>query len=128
MKATIYNFYECLLINNIDFEGYDVPKIDTLSDKLNQVDTIFRSEFIHKNNQDQNKVVLFANWLQKPPSVLTVPFMYVDILERAQTFYKANADRELRAQLREEDRFLSSYWLKLANAFYGLKNNPNNNI
>lgn len=108
-------FYEQTIIDNIDFSGYEDDK-DTYADVQN-VYYIFKKEYVHKNNSFMNEQILFKEWLQGLPSVLTVPFMNYDILENAK---KSGFVFETEQQ---ESRFLDAYWSRLSNAFFTLKEN-----
>jgi hypothetical protein len=114
-------FYEQTIIDNIEFSGYgdDVEKfIDyPLYNKIAVVYSIFKKEYIHDNNKFMNEEILFKEWLQGLPSVLTVPFYNYRILENAK---KAGFSFETEQQ---ENRFLDAYWSRLSNAFFTLKNN-----
>lgn len=111
-------FYEQTILDNIDFEGYDVLEEQmTDYEKIRKVYLTFESEYVHHNNRHLDRKTLFAEWLQGLPSVLTVPFYNYDILKNARGYgieIKTEAD---------EDKFLDEYWGKLANAFFTLKEN-----
>ena len=114
-------FYEQTIIDSIDFNGYendaDIYGDYPLYTNIQNVYSIFKKEHIHKNNSFMNEEILFKEWLQGLPSVLTVPFMNYIILENAK---KAGFAFETEQQ---EERFLDAYWSRLANAFFTLKNN-----
>lgn len=117
MKNSSFTFYERTILENIDFEGYDLNNDVSRYDKIKTLYNIFVSEYCHKNNQHTAKVFLFRDWLQGLPSTLTVPFMNHMILENAKKDgYKLNSESK-------EDEFLDNYWMNLANAFFTLKDN-----
>jgi hypothetical protein len=122
MKTT-YTFFEKIIIDNIDFEGYGFNNDMYLYDKIKTLYNIFKREYIHNNNKHLNEVFLFSEWLRGLPSVLTVPFYNGEILENALQYAKENNDKQLRLQVRKEESFLNDYWLNLARAFFTLKEN-----
>lgn len=122
MKNT-KTFYENTILQNIDFEGYDVEQPQNDFDKIQLVYKTFQSEYIHQNNQHQNEVFLFSEWLRGLPSVLTVPFYNYEILENAKKANILNLSVVKRKSEIKEDEFLENYWIKLAHAFFTLKNN-----
>lgn len=128
-------FYENIIIDNIDFEGYGINNDCYLYDKIKTLYNIFKSEYVHENNKHINETILFRDWLQGLPSVLTVPFMNYEILENAKKanlltcttilngIETKNVPSTGAILEKQEDRFLSQYWDKLAIAFFTLKNN-----
>jgi len=114
-------FYEQTIIDSIDFSGYE-DDADIFGDyplytNIQNVYSIFKKEYVHKNNSFMNEEILFKEWLQGLPSVLTVPFMNYIILENAK-----DKDFDLSTENKEE-RFLDTYWSRLAHAFFTLKEN-----
>lgn len=109
-------FFENIIINNIDFEGYNIT-LNGHFDKVHKVYEIFKKEFVHDNNKHLNENKLFAEWLQGLPSVLTVPFYNFEILQNGllNGFDLSTEEKEY--------KFLSEYWINLSNAFFNLKNN-----
>ena len=110
-------FFENTIINNIDFDSYGYSNDAYLYDKIKTVYNIFKREYVHENNKHLNEVVIFKEWLQGLPSVLSVPFYNYDILQNAK-----NAGILLDTE-KKEDNFLSNYWVNLSLAFFTLKNN-----
>ncbi len=108
-------FFENTIINNIDFEGYEI-NIESNFDKIRQVYKIFLSEFGHEQKR-QGNVKAFTSWLQGLPSVLTVPFYNSEILDNAK-----KQGFNLNTETKEND-FLNTYFENLAIAFFTLKNN-----
>lgn len=123
MKTTVYSFFEKTIINNIDFEGYGLDNNEPLYNKVQTLYNVFKKEYVHQNNKHQNEVFLFSEWLRGLPSVLTVPFYNWEILENALKYAQENNDKNLRLQVHNEDKFLEDYWIRLANAFFTLKEN-----
>lgn len=121
--TTTYTFFEKTIIDNIDFEGYGFNNDMYLYDKIKTLYNIFKSECVHDNNKHLNEVFLFSEWLRGLPSVLTVPFYNGEILENALQYAKENNDKQLRTQVRKEKSFLNDYWIRLARAFFTLKEN-----
>lgn len=114
-------FFEKTIIDSIDFTGYE-DDADIFGDyplytDIQNIYYIFKKEYVHKNNSFMNERILFKEWLQGLPSVLTVPFMNYDILENAK---KSGFVFETEQQ---ESRFLDAYWSRLSNAFFTLKEN-----
>lgn len=114
-----YTFYEQTIIDNIDFDGYDSEKFKDypLYNKIQEVYSIFKKEYIHDNNKFMNEQILFKEWLQGLPSVLTVPFYNYDIITNAK---ESGFAFETEYQ---QTRFIDAYWSRLANAFFTLKEN-----
>lgn len=110
-------FYEQTIIDSIEFEGYDYSNDMNLYGKIKAIYNIFKKEYIHKNNSFMNEEILFTEWLQGLPSVLTVPFMNYDILQNAK---KAGIVLETEQQ---KNTFIDAYWTRLSNAFFTLKDN-----
>tara|TARA_R100000951_G_C2513168_1_gene141064 strand:- start:120 stop:473 length:354 start_codon:yes stop_codon:yes gene_type:complete len=109
--------YENIILESIDFEGYDVEKPQTDKEKIDLVYSRFRKEFIHDNNKHISDERNFAEWLRGLPSVITVPFYNHDILEKAKE-YGYRFENEW-----SEDVFLEMYWSRLATSFVNLKEN-----
>ncbi len=109
--------YENIIVDSIDFEGYEVDTPNTIKEKIDLVYSIFRKEFVHKNNEHELDVYNLAEWLRGLPSVMTVPFWNHDILEKAKEYgYNFSNDWA-------EDIFLEMYWSRLATSFINLKVN-----
>lgn len=111
---TYYTFYEQTIIDNIDFESYGLSNDCNLYDKIQNVYSFFKSEHVYQNNQHLTEHYLFSEWLRGLPNVLSVPFLYVEIINNA---LDASVD------VKEEDIFCSEYWNKLSEAFFTLKEN-----
>lgn len=110
-----YVFFKNTIIDNIDFDGYGLSNDMYLYDKILTVYNIFKKEYVHENNKHINETVLFREWLQGLPSVLTVPFYYFEILENAKKAgYKFNSEKK-------EDNFCENYWMNLAKTFFLIK-------
>lgn len=114
METTHYTHYEKTIIDNIDFDAYELSNEMYLYDKIKTLYNIFKREYVHQNNQHLSEVHLFAEWLQGLPSVLSVPFYYNEIVENAE---KAGL------KIRDEEQFCTDYWNNLAIAFFTLKDN-----
>ena len=117
MNTSTHTFYEQTIINNIDFEAYGLDNDMYLYDKIITTYNIFKSEYVHENNKHIQDARLFKEWLQGLPSVLTVPFYNFEILENARKGGFV-LDTEFK-----EDEFLERYWIRLAQAFFTLKDN-----
>jgi len=107
-------FYEQTIIDAIDFSGYEDYPLYT---DIQNIYSIFKKEYVHENNKFMNEHILFKQWLQGLPSVLTVPFYNYEILDNAK---KSGFAFETEQQ---EQRFLDAYWSRLSNAFFTLKDN-----
>jgi hypothetical protein len=117
-------FYENTIIENIDFEGYGINNDCYLYDKIKTLYNIFKKEYVHENNKHINEIILFRDWLQGLPSVLTVPFYNYDILQNAKKANLLNLDNlSEKSKELKEDQFLAQYWINLSKAFFTLKNN-----
>lgn len=110
-------FYEQTIIDNIDFDGYGFSNDMYLYDKIKTTYNIFKKEYVHENNKFMNEEILFKEWLQGLPSVLTVPFMNYDIIENAR-----KAGIVINNEV-NQDRYINTYWSRLSQAFFTLKNN-----
>lgn len=109
--------YENIIIDSIDFEGYEVDTPNDNKEKIDLVYSIFRKEFIHDNNKHISDERNFTEWLRGLPSVITVPFYNHDILEKAKEYgYKFENEWA-------EDIFLEMYWSRLGASFINLKVN-----
>lgn len=109
--------YENIILDSINFEGYEVDDQQTDKEKIDLVYKRFMKEFIHRNNEHKSDAYNLAEWFRGLPSVMTVPFYNHDILEIAKEYgYKFENDGA-------EDRFLEMYWDRLATSFIGLKEN-----
>lgn len=117
MKTSMYTFFEKTIIDSIDLTDYNFES-DALLTNIKEVYNIFKSEYGHEITRQGSEVKAFKEWLQGLPSVLSVPFMNYDILERAETYgtFKLTSTEQ-------EDKYLKTYWMKLAEAFFTLKNN-----
>lgn len=125
-------FYRDTIIDNINFEGYEVEEPKELKDKINLIYDIFNKEFGFMRSRI-GEYNAFKEWLQGLPNVLTVPFYNYDILENAKnagffmvTLINNDGNREQvmaegRTLLRKQDRFLDTYWAELSLAFFNIK-------
>lgn len=115
---TTKTFYEQTIINNIDFSGYeDDPDIYgdyPLYTDINNLFHIFMKEYDWRVIQLGSSTKAFSEWLSGLPSVLTVPFYYNEMIQNAKDFGLV---------IKDEDEFCATYFDKLAEAFFTLKNN-----
>ena len=111
-------FFEKTILENIDLEGYGLSNDLTVYDKVKKTHKIFKDEYGY-NIQRMGERRAFCEWLRGCPSALTVPLYNYEILNIAYLngLIKANATEE------EEDKFLSSYFMNLSDAFFTLYNN-----
>jgi hypothetical protein len=109
-------FYEQTIIDNIDFDGYGFSNDMYLYDKIKTTYNIFKKEygFMIERVGEYNA---FKEWIQGLPSVLTVPFMNYDIIENAR-----KAGIVINNEV-NQDRYINTYWSRLSQAFFTLKNN-----
>lgn len=118
MKTTAYTFYEQIILENIDLEAYGIDTSNMKEfDKVAEIYTIFTGEYLHHNNRNKDVKILFKDWLQGLPTVLTIPFMNHNIIKSAE-----NSGFEFMNE-NIEDAFLESYWQNCANAFFTLYEN-----
>ena len=118
METSAYTFFEKTILDSINFEGYDLPKNQNNFDKIQNVYNIFLGEYGWSiERKIGGEVKSFKEWLQGLPSVLTVPFYNFEILENAK-----NAGFVMDSEAKE-DEFLEGYWIRLAQAFFTLKDN-----
>lgn len=120
MKTTKYfNFYEKTIIENIDFESYDLKNDVSLYDKIKTMYNIFKMEYLNEYNLNSygSEINVFKEYLQGLPNCLTVPFYNFDILNNAtKEGFKLDTEEK-------ENDFLDSYFLELSKAFFTLKDN-----
>lgn len=118
MEKQTTTFFKDTILESITLEEYGIDT-GSMSQKeiLNEVYNIFLKEYVHHNNERQDRRKLFKEWLQGLPTILTVPFNNHDILLNA----RGNGI-ELREQW-QEDNFLNMYWMDLSRAFFYLKQN-----
>lgn len=114
METTYYTHLEKTIIDSIDLSVYGYENDRYLYDKIKTLFNIFKSEYVHANNSHLSSEVLFAEWLQGSPSVLSVPFYYEDIINNA---LKAGV------KIDNEMQFCTDYWINLSKAFFTLKDN-----
>lgn len=114
-------FYEQTIIDNIDFSGYDVEELGVLGSNasdlyvdINNLFCIFISEYGWRIPQLGSSEKAFSEWLSGLPSVLTVPFYYGKMIQNAKDFGMT---------IKDEDEFCDTYFDKLAQAFFTLKEN-----
>ena len=110
-------FYENTIIDNIDFDEYNLDNNIYLYDKTKTLYDIFKREYVHENNKHLNENFLFSEWLRGLPNVLSVPFYNSEIIQNAlESGFILDTESK-------EDKFLNEYWINLANAFFTLKEN-----
>lgn len=112
--TTTYTHFEKTIIENIDFDSYGFDNEAYLYDKIKTLYNIFKNEYVHANNKHLSEQKLFADWLQGLPSVLSVPFSYIEIIENA---------GQAGIKIKDEETFCLEYWNNLAKAFFTLKDN-----
>ena len=113
-------FYEQTIIDAIDFSGYE-DDADIFGDyplytDIQNIYFIFKKEYGFMIER-VGELNAFKEWLQGLPSVLTVPFMNYDILQNAK-----DAGIVINNQV-NQDRYIDTYWSRLAQAFFTLKEN-----
>jgi len=118
-------FYEQTIIDNIDFSGYE-DNIDILGVSMEEgfdhelyvnihnLFHIFMGEYGWRVVQLGNEIKAFSEWLQGLPSVLTVPFYYGIMIQNAKDFGMT---------IDNEEEFCETYFDRLADAFFTLKEN-----
>lgn len=108
-------FFEKLILDNIDLEAYDIDT-EGMDDKekVKKLYRIFEDEHGHELRRYATAVAI-SSWLQGLPTVLTLPFYYVDILHRANQAGLVEKDNE-----EQEDKFIEGYWLNSARAIIKL--------
>lgn len=138
MKTNL-NFYEQTILENINLEGYEIPKNLTIERKINFIYLTFKDEYIHENNKHLPNEKLFCEWLQGLPSCLNIPFMNYEILENAKnsgffnvikstihldsTITETEVIATGESLSRKENYFLDNYFMNLSMAFFNLKRN-----
>jgi hypothetical protein len=106
-------FYEKTIIDNIDFDGYGFSNDMYLYDKIKTTYNIFKKEYGFMIER-VGEMKAFSEWLSGLPSVLTVPFYYNEMIQNAKDFGVV---------IKDEDEFCATYFDRLSNAFFTLKNN-----
>jgi len=105
-----------LLIDCIDLSGYE-KNITNPIDKIRAVEKIFYTEYGFMINRI-GKLKALTEWLQGLPSVLTLPFYNVEILEIAKKW----GSLKINATEKQEDKILLNYWNYMANQLLQLFN------
>jgi hypothetical protein len=109
--------YENIILDSIDFDGYEVSVPETDKGKIDLVYKLFRKEFIHDYNKNYSDIHNISEWLRGLRSLMTVPFMNYEILNIAN-------DKGIKFDTEDkEDFFLDKYWSRLAESFLILKYN-----
>jgi hypothetical protein len=116
MKTNL-NFYEQTILENINLEGYNLPDNLNTFEKVANVYSIFKSEYVHENNKHLHVEKLFCEWLQGLPNCLSVPYMNYEILENAKN-YGIIINNET-----NKDRYINTYWINLSKSFFELSTN-----
>lgn len=115
--STYFTHYENTILQNIDLEAYEIEQENLSKFQLvNEVYKIFVSEYGYNIKRVGEKRA-FADWLQGLTSVLTVPFYYWEIQEKAEQ----NGFEFMTEESKEN--FFAMYWINLSNAFFNLKEN-----
>lgn len=123
MEANKYKtFFEKTIIENINFEGYGFSDDMYLYDKIKTLYNIFKQEYGFMIER-VGEVNAFKEWLQGLPSVLTVPFYNYDIINNAREAGLLTSTSDDWYKEKDEDSFLDRYWIRLAQAFFNLKDN-----
>ena len=122
---TTKTFYEQTIIDNIDFSGYE-DSLDILGVSMREgfdhelyvnihnLFHIFMCEYSWRVVQLGNNTKAFSEWLSGLPRVLTVPFYYGRMIQNAKDFGLA---------IKDEEEFCETYFDRLAEAFFTLKEN-----
>lgn len=105
-----------LIIDCIDLSGYEKNINDPLQ-KIRAVEKIFYTEYGFMINRI-GKLKALTEWLQGLPSVLTLPFYNVEILEIAKKW----GSLKMNATEKQEDKILLNYWNYMANQLLQLFN------
>lgn len=112
-----FTHYEQIILNSIDFEGYDTSDHEDIKDVLSEVIGIFEREYLHSYNRRTPYIENLTSWLQGLPTVLTVPFYNFEIIENAKHYGYIFESEE------EEDKFTEQYFINCANALMTLDEN-----
>jgi len=105
-----------LLIDCIDLNGYDM-KANTPIEKIRAVEKIFYTEYGYLINRI-GKLKALEEWLRGLPSVITIPFYNVEIIEIAKKW----GSLKMNATEKQEDKILINYWRYMANQLLQLFN------
>lgn len=105
-----------LLIDCIDLDGYDM-KANTPIEKIRAVEKIFYTEYGYLINR-VGKLKALEEWLRGLPSVITIPFYNVEIIEIAKKW----GSLKMNATEKQEDKILINYWRYMANQLLQLFN------
>lgn len=105
-----------LLIDCIDLRGYDM-KANTPIEKIRAVEKIFYTEYGYLINRI-GKLKALEEWLRGLPSVITIPFYNVEIIEIAKKW----GSLKMNATEKQEDKILINYWRYMANQLLQLFN------
>ena len=120
-------FYEQTIIDNIDFSGYedslDILGVGSANGEefdhelyvnIHNLFHIFMGEYGWRVMQLGSAKKAFSEWLSGLPSALTVPFYYYRMIENAKEFGMI---------IDNEEEFCETYFDRLADAFFTLKEN-----
>jgi hypothetical protein len=124
---TTKTFYEQTIVDNIDFSGYEDNLYilgagslngeefdEELYVNIHNVFHIFIYEYNWRLGQLGSGTKAFSEWLSGLPSVLSVPFYYSEMIQNAKDFGMT---------IKDEDEFCATYFDRLAEAFFTLKEN-----
>lgn len=117
MNIDTYTMYEKIILDGIDFEGYEIEAKNDF-EKINELFKVFNSEYGHEI-LIYGKKRAFAEWLQGLPSSCNVPFYNHDILNRGYIHGYVSAD----ATEDQEQEFLNKWFINLSEAFFTLLEN-----
>lgn len=108
-----FTFFEQTILDNINFEGYNVKHTNDKFNRINEAYKIFLSEKKHEIERE-SETKAFESWLRGLCSVISVPFYYEDIINSALSYD---------VEISNEVNFTEGYWTNLTNAFFTLKEN-----
>lgn len=108
---TIEKKYEQYILEGLDFDGYDIPKEKTKTDRLKLITlhNVFYSEYGF-NVERIGRANALKEWLQGLPSCVDIDFYNHDIIKRAKEYGSLPQD----ATEKQEDKLLEKYWYYMA--------------
>ena len=125
-----FTFYEQIILDSINFDGELLDRVDDFTD----INVVF-DDFVVQAGWNVLKIGernAFREWLQGLPAILSVdPYNKRDILTEAlkkgaltmPKGYNKETILDLTRLPEKFDKFLESYWYRLTDAFFTLRDN-----
>jgi hypothetical protein len=95
-------YWKTLILDCIDFDGYDLPETKTLKERLAIVSMIIKAETGCENFHEE----VISDWLSGLPSLITLPFYNSEILAMMKEIGTINE----KTTEKRKDSLLVCYW------------------